>query len=325
MPRFGGTDSVLLATGILGATVMPHVIFLHSALTQGRIVVRDPVRMRALFRFELWDVAVAMGIAGLVNAAMLIMAAATFHSTGTTDVATIEEAHRTLAPLLGSAASVVFAVSLLASGLSSASVGTMAGQVIMQGFLRRGIPVWVRRLVTMLPSLVVIVARSRPDAHAGHQPGRPELRAALRRRPAGPLHAARRPDGRPGQSPRDDVRRRAGGRPHRGAEPVPDLRRICLRGEAMFKNLLVPLDGSRMAESALAAAAYLAPKLRARVTLMHCIERAAPETVHGERHLREPEEARAYLEEAAARAFPLRSRFPAIRTRRKSPTLLRPQ
>jgi manganese transport protein len=160
-PRFGA-DGVLLATGILGATVMPHVIFLHSALTQRRIVVRDPVRMRALFRFELWDVAVAMGIAGLVNAAMLIMAAATFHLHGHSDLATIEEAHRTLAPLLGSAASVVFAISLVASGLSSASVGTMAGQVIMQGFLRRGIPVWVRRLVTMLPSLVVIVLGLNP-------------------------------------------------------------------------------------------------------------------------------------------------------------------
>ncbi|MGO8705228.1 MAG: Nramp family divalent metal transporter [Candidatus Brocadiia bacterium] len=157
LPRFGGTDGVLLATGILGATVMPHVLFLHSALTQRRIIVRDPVRMRALFRFELWDVAVAMGVAGLVNAAMLIMAAATFHIHGHSDLATIEEAHSTLAPLLGSAASVVFAVSLVASGLSSASVGTMAGQVIMQGFLRRGIPVWVRRLVTMLPSLVVIM------------------------------------------------------------------------------------------------------------------------------------------------------------------------
>jgi len=157
LPRFGGTDGVVLATGILGATVMPHVIFLHSALTQRRIVVRDAVRMRALFRFELWDVAVAMGIAGLVNAAMLIMAAATFHIHGHSDLATIEEAHRTLTPLLGSAASVVFAISLVASGLSSASVGTMAGQVIMQGFLRRGIPVWLRRLVTMLPSLIVIM------------------------------------------------------------------------------------------------------------------------------------------------------------------------
>jgi manganese transport protein len=113
--------------------------------------------MRALFRFQLWDVAIALGIAGLVNAAMLIMAAATFHVHGHSDLATIEEAHRTLTPLLGSAASVIFAVSLVASGLSSASVGTLAGQVIMQGFLRRGIPIWVRRLVTMLPSVIVIM------------------------------------------------------------------------------------------------------------------------------------------------------------------------
>jgi manganese transport protein len=156
LPRFGDAGGALLATGILGATVMPHVIFLHSALTQRRIVVRDPVKMRALFRFQLWDVVIAMGIAGLVNAAMLIMAAATFHVRGHAGLATIEEAHRTLTPLLGSAASAIFAISLVASALSSASVGTMAGQVIMQGFLRRGIAVWVRRLVTMLPSLVVI-------------------------------------------------------------------------------------------------------------------------------------------------------------------------
>ena len=141
-PRFHDKEGVLLATGILGATVMPHVLFLHSALTQRRIVVRDAFRRRALFRFQLWDVGIAMGIAGLVNAAMLIMAAATFYKSGQTDVATIENAYRSLQPLLGRAAGVLFAVSLLASGLSSASVGTMAGQVIMQGFLRRGIPVW---------------------------------------------------------------------------------------------------------------------------------------------------------------------------------------
>jgi manganese transport protein len=155
-PRFAGPESVLLATGILGATVMPHVIFLHSALTQGRIRVADPARLRRLFRFELVDVAIAMTLAGLVNAAMLVMAAATFHKTGLTDVASLEQAHRTLTPLLGRAASWIFAVSLLASGLSSASVGTMSGQVIMQGFLRRRIPLWVRRLVTMTPSLAVI-------------------------------------------------------------------------------------------------------------------------------------------------------------------------
>jgi manganese transport protein len=156
VPRFSGPESVVLAAGILGATVMPHAIFLHSALTQHRIQTEDRLEKRRLFKYESLDVLLAMGLAGLVNAAMLIMAAATFFRAGRTDVGTIEQAHRTLEPLLGSAASWVFAISLLASGLSSASVGTMAGQVIMQGFLERKIPVWVRRLVTMVPSLVVI-------------------------------------------------------------------------------------------------------------------------------------------------------------------------
>jgi manganese transport protein len=156
VPQFSGTESVLLAAGILGATVMPHALFLHSSLTQDRIVVKKPDQLRRLFRFEIVDVLIAMGVAGLVNMAMLIMAAATFYNQGLHDVGTIEEAHRTLEPLLGSAASAVFAISLLASGLSSASVGTMAGQVIMQGFLHRHIKPWIRRLVTMLPSLLVI-------------------------------------------------------------------------------------------------------------------------------------------------------------------------
>jgi manganese transport protein len=155
-PRFEDRESVLLGAGILGATVMPHVIFLHSALTQGRIIARDPVQRRRLFRFELIDIFVAMGLAGLINAAMLIMAASTFHRSGVVSVGSLEEAHQTLAPLLGPAASWIFAVSLLASGLSSSSVGTMAGQVIMQGFLRRHVPIWIRRLVTMLPTFVVI-------------------------------------------------------------------------------------------------------------------------------------------------------------------------
>jgi manganese transport protein len=156
VPTFHGSESVLLATGILGATVMPHVIFLHSALTQGRIVTRKPEELRRLFRFECVDVTIAMGVAGLVNMAMLIMAAATFFRTGLTSVGTIEEAYKTLTPLLGSAASWVFAISLLASGLSSSTVGTMSGQVVMQGFIHRQIPVWFRRLFTMVPALVVI-------------------------------------------------------------------------------------------------------------------------------------------------------------------------
>jgi len=162
VPTFRGTESVLLATGILGATVMPHVVFLHSALTQGRIVTRNPEQLRRLFRFECVDVTIAMGVAGLVNGAMLVMAAATFFQKGLTNVGTIEQAHQTLAPLLGQASSWVFAISLLASGLSSSTVGTMSGQVIMQGFVHFGIPIWLRRMLTMLPALAVIAIGVEP-------------------------------------------------------------------------------------------------------------------------------------------------------------------
>ena len=156
VPGFAGTQSVLLAVGILGATVMPHAIFLHSALTQRRIVTRDPQQLQRLFRFEIVDIVIALGLAGLVNAAMLVMAASTFFRAGLNEVGTIEEAYKTLTPLLGSASSVIFAIALLASGLSSSAVGTLAGQVMMQGFLKWEIPLWVRRGVTMVPSLVVI-------------------------------------------------------------------------------------------------------------------------------------------------------------------------
>ncbi|HZU05270.1 MAG TPA: Nramp family divalent metal transporter [Chloroflexota bacterium] len=150
------SDSILVAVGILGATVMPHVIYLHSALVQDRVVPRSAAEARRLHRFETTDVVIAMGTAGLINGAMLIMAAATFFGHGRTDVGSLEEAYQTLTPLLGGAASTVFAISLLASGLASSAVGTMAGQVIMQGFIHRQIPVWVRRFITMLPALVVI-------------------------------------------------------------------------------------------------------------------------------------------------------------------------
>jgi len=156
VPQLNGPDSVLLAVGILGATVMPHAIYLHSSLTQSRVVTRDPRKLHRLLRFEIADVTIAMGVAGLVNMAMLIMAAATFFTQGLTSIGSLVDAHRTLEPLLGKAASFVFGLSLLASGLSSSTVGTMAGQVIMQGFIRRRIPGWVRRLATMVPSLVVI-------------------------------------------------------------------------------------------------------------------------------------------------------------------------
>lgn len=158
VPQFSGTESVLLAAGILGATVMPHVIFLHSALMQGRVVVRDPRQMKRLFHYEVVDVVIAMGVAGLINAAMLIMAAKTFHEAGLIDVDAIEKAYMTLEQLLGKSSNFIFAVSLLAAGLSSSAVGTMSGQVIMQGFLKYHIPVWIRRGVTMAPALIVIFA-----------------------------------------------------------------------------------------------------------------------------------------------------------------------
>jgi manganese transport protein len=156
VPMFNGPESIVLGAGILGATVMPHAIFLHSALTQSRVVTRDPVKLKRLFHFELVDVAIAMGVASLVNGAMLIMSASTFNTQGLQSIGTIQDAYRTLQPLLGPAAGTVFALSLLASGLSSSSVGTMAGQIIMQGFLDKEIPVWIRRGVTMVPSLIVI-------------------------------------------------------------------------------------------------------------------------------------------------------------------------
>ncbi len=162
VPQFTGSESVLLATGILGATVMPHAIFLHSALTQNRIVVKDPQKQKRLFRYEVVDVAIAMGMASLINSAMLIMAASTFYYKGLNTVGTIQQAYLTLQPLLGRAAGAIFAISLLASGLSSSSVGTMAGQVIMGGFLHHQIPPWIRRLATMLPSLVVIAIGLEP-------------------------------------------------------------------------------------------------------------------------------------------------------------------
>jgi manganese transport protein len=154
VPGFQGTNSVLLATGILGATVMPHVIYLHSALTQRRVPPRDDRERRHLLRFQRVDVMIAMGIAGLVNLSMLAVAAGLFH--GVIDVDTIEEAHSGFKSQLGTGAAVAFGIALLASGLSSSSVGTYAGQVVMQGFIRRSIPLAVRRLVTMTPALVVL-------------------------------------------------------------------------------------------------------------------------------------------------------------------------
>jgi len=156
VPSFSGGESLLLAVGILGATVMPHVIYLHSALTQDRLVPETDEDARTLLRYTRVDVLIAMSIAGLINMAMLVMAASTFYGTGHRDVSSLETAHQTLEPILGSASSALFALALVASGLSSSAVGTLSGQVVMQGFIRRQIPIFVRRIATMLPAFIVI-------------------------------------------------------------------------------------------------------------------------------------------------------------------------
>ena len=156
VPQFEGNESVLLAVGIIGATVMPHVIYLHSALTQNRIVPRNDEEARLLYKYTRVDVLIAMTIAGLINMSMLVVAATVFFGSGLVNIESLEGAHRTLEPILGGASSVLFALALTASGLSSATVGTMSGQVVMQGFIKRRIPILVRRLVTMIPAFVVI-------------------------------------------------------------------------------------------------------------------------------------------------------------------------
>jgi manganese transport protein len=155
LPRLPDSEALLLAVGIIGATVMPHAVYLHSGLTQDRIPARNPAETRTVLRISNTEVVIALAIAGLVNLAMVMMASSAFHA-GHSDVAEIETAYHTLTPLLGGAAAVVFLVSLLASGVSSSTVGTMAGQMIMQGFVGFRIPVWVRRLVTMVPAFVVV-------------------------------------------------------------------------------------------------------------------------------------------------------------------------
>lgn len=161
-PLLSGRESLVLAVGIIGATVMPTAIYLHSDLTKGRIVPTSVAQAVQIVRWSNREIVVALSVAGFVNMAMLVMAAAVFHDGMRSDVATIENAYHTLTPLLGQAAATVFLVSLLASGLSSSVVGTMAGQVIMQGFVGFKIPLWLRRAVTMLPPVVVIAAGYSP-------------------------------------------------------------------------------------------------------------------------------------------------------------------
>jgi manganese transport protein len=169
-PGFADTESILLATGIIGATVMPHVIYLHSALTQRRIVGRDAKERRQILRFERIDVVIAMAIAGMVNLSMMIMAAGLFHTSGLVGIDSIDGAFDGLKQLVSPGAATVFGIALLASGFASSSVGTMAGQVVMQGFIRRRIPLFVRRAVTLAPALIVLAIGLDPtDALVGSQ------------------------------------------------------------------------------------------------------------------------------------------------------------
>ena len=162
VPAFKGSDSVLLAVGILGATVMPHVVYLHSALTQNRVPTHDDDERRSLVRFQRVDVVIALGAAGIINLSMLVVAAALFHDSGRTGVDTLGGAYNGFEALLGGGAALAFAVALLASGLSSSSVGTYAGQVVMQGFIDRRIPLFARRAITMVPALVVLALGAEP-------------------------------------------------------------------------------------------------------------------------------------------------------------------
>jgi manganese transport protein len=162
VPHLRGTSSLYLAVGIVGATVMPHVIYLHSALTQGRVPVRDDGERRRVLRFERLDVVVALSLAGLVNMAMLAVAAKLFHTPSLSGLSTITQAHSELGRLVGGGAALAFAVALLASGASSSSVGTYAGQVVMAGFINARIPMVLRRALTMLPALIVLAVGVNP-------------------------------------------------------------------------------------------------------------------------------------------------------------------
>jgi manganese transport protein len=162
IPGLSGTSSLYLAVGIIGATVMPHVIYLHSALTNGRMPVRDERERGRVLRFERLDVIIALGLAGLINLAMLAVAAKLFHTPALAGLSTIGQAHHEFGQLVGGTAALAFAVALLASGTSSSSVGTYAGQVVMAGFVRLRIPLLLRRAVTMIPALVVLAAGMSP-------------------------------------------------------------------------------------------------------------------------------------------------------------------
>ncbi len=236
IPKFSGTQSILLAVGILGATVMPHVVYLHSALTTDRTKTNDDDEKRKVLRFQRTDVFVALGIAGVINLSMLLIAASVFHDTGRTNVETIESAHAGFESLLGGGAALAFGIALLASGLSSSSVGTFAGQVVMQGFIQRRIPVFLRRG----PDDGAVARRARPrrqhHRRAGHLPGGAVVRHPVRADPHDPAHPPRRRDGGARQPAQDHGDRQPGRHRDRRAEPVPDLRHLLRMSTAAIED-----------------------------------------------------------------------------------------
>jgi manganese transport protein len=164
IPGLSGTSSLYLAVGIIGATVMPHVIYLHSALTNGRMPVRDDQERSRVLRFERVDVIIALALAGIINMAMLAVAAKLFHTPALSGLSTIQQAHSQFGHLIGGTAALAFAVALLASGASSSSVGTYAGQVVMSGFINIRIPLLLRRAVTMIPAIAVLAVGMNPTS-----------------------------------------------------------------------------------------------------------------------------------------------------------------
>ncbi len=162
IPGFDGTASILLATGIIGATVMPHVVYLHSALTQRRILGRNLTERRKILNFEKVDIVIAMTLAGVVNMSMMIVAAALFHNTGLAGIDTIDGAYEGFKTAVSNNAATIFGVALLASGFASSSVGTLSGQVVMQGFIQRKIPLFYRRAATLAPALLVLALGIEP-------------------------------------------------------------------------------------------------------------------------------------------------------------------
>ncbi|MFD6439696.1 Nramp family divalent metal transporter [Peribacillus sp. NPDC060186] len=155
-PKFEGVDSILLSAGMLGATVMPHAIYLHSSLTQKRIVGKNDIERKKIFRFELIDIIIAMLIAGAINAAMVIVSAALFHKNGIL-VEDLDVAYQQFGAMLGPSVAMFFGIGLLFAGLSSSSVGVMTGDVVMQGFIKRHIPIYLRRVITTVPPLAIIL------------------------------------------------------------------------------------------------------------------------------------------------------------------------